>query len=36
MLAIGTSAEEAQKLLDVAKGYAVVAAVNSQQRECFR
>ncbi|KAL8922238.1 MAG: hypothetical protein Q9208_005317 [Pyrenodesmia sp. 3 TL-2023] len=29
MLAVGTSAEEAQKLLDVAEGYAVVAAVNS-------
>ncbi|KAL9594233.1 MAG: hypothetical protein Q9179_005489 [Wetmoreana sp. 5 TL-2023] len=29
MLAIGTSAEETQKLLDVAKGYAIVAAVNS-------
>lgn len=29
MLAIGTGAAETQKLLDVAKGYAVVAAVNS-------
>ncbi|KAK5987983.1 Highly reducing polyketide synthase valA [Cladobotryum mycophilum] len=29
MLVVGISAEEAQKLFDVAKGYAVVAAVNS-------
>lgn len=29
MLAIGTSAGEAQKLLDAAEGYAIVAAVNS-------
>lgn len=29
MLAIGTSAEKAQEMLDVAEGYAIVAAVNS-------
>lgn len=29
MLAIGTSAEEAQKIIDVATGYAVIAAINS-------